>query len=397
MMTQTPIIETGVDKLVNLVNSKGRVASEDATKYLGVSETVIMEWAEFLEEEDVIRVEYKFTKPFLVAKKLAKNEVQEKAKELSDRKGVFIRKAEGSLSFLRREAAKLNIIKEEFDKIKKELGVDISSFKNDLQDLEKYERLKIGMDKQIEKQKRASMEKIEVMTRQILKEKKEYKGVLSEVNKEEMELEKYEGILSEVNKEEMELEKDENRVRSLEESEKLIRDKIGGLKEMIKNVENKAVEGKEEIKLSGEKIQRLALVAQNTRNSIEKEKESIAPLVKRSEEQTKKIKELQDRVINKMKEKERKLKGAKKVSKKVRELFNKKMGIIGLVEKVNKDRNDLQKELIDLIRKAKSFQLSSKSLDIGVQIGDIGKKFKEVDEKKKTFEKELEKLSLYLK
>ena len=42
------IIETGVDKLVNLVNRKGKIASEDAAKELGVSTTVVMEWVDFL-------------------------------------------------------------------------------------------------------------------------------------------------------------------------------------------------------------------------------------------------------------------------------------------------------------------------------------------------------------
>ena len=43
------IIETGVDKLVNIINSRGRIASFDAAKELGVSNTVVMEWADFLE------------------------------------------------------------------------------------------------------------------------------------------------------------------------------------------------------------------------------------------------------------------------------------------------------------------------------------------------------------
>jgi len=116
------IIETGVDKLVKLVNEKGKVSSFDAAKELGVSNTVVMEWADFLEEEGIISIEYKFTKQFLVPRKLGKKEVQEKAKEFSGKKDVFVRKAEVSLSFLDKEAAKLNSIKEEFDKIKKELG-----------------------------------------------------------------------------------------------------------------------------------------------------------------------------------------------------------------------------------------------------------------------------------
>ena len=173
------IIETGVDKLVNLINTRGKVSSYDASKELGVSATVIMEWADFLEEEGVISIEYKFTKPFLVARKITKKDLQEKAKEFSGNKDVFIRKAEVSLSFLNREAAKLNSIKDEFDKIKKDLGFDLSNVKNELGELEKYEQLKINLDKQIEKQRTTALDKIEFVTKQILREKKKYDDILT--------------------------------------------------------------------------------------------------------------------------------------------------------------------------------------------------------------------------
>ena len=106
MPLTTSVIETGVDKLVNLVNLKERIPSADAAKELGVSTAIVMEWADFLEEEGIIKVEYKFTKPFLVARKLAKKDVEEKAKEFSGKKDVFVRKAEVSLSFLERESEK---------------------------------------------------------------------------------------------------------------------------------------------------------------------------------------------------------------------------------------------------------------------------------------------------
>ena len=81
------VIETGVDKLVALVNKNGRISSYDAVKELGVSNTVVMEWADYLEEEGIISIEYKFTKPFLVARKIAKKDLQEKAKEFSGNPG----------------------------------------------------------------------------------------------------------------------------------------------------------------------------------------------------------------------------------------------------------------------------------------------------------------------
>ena len=70
---------------------------------------------------------------------------------------------------------------------------------------------------------------------------------------------------------------------------------------------------------------------------------------------------------------------------------------MSFIEKVNKDGNDLQNELIGLIRKARSFQLSSKSSDLGNEIAGLEKKFKEVDDKKNIFEKEIRKISAFFR
>ncbi len=374
------VIETGVDKLVSLINAKGKIASYDAAKELGVSSTVVMEWADFLEEEGIINIEYKFTKPFLIARKLVKKDVQEKAKEFSGKKDIFVRKAEISLIFLDKEAEKLKQIKDEFDKIKKELGFDMGSVKNELEELDKYEQLKIGMDKQIENQRTSAMYKIEEMTRRVLRERK-----------------KYQYILSEIKKEEHDLDSEKNEVHSLEESEKIIKSRINKLKAIIEQVESRVKQEEENVQISESHIQKLDIMAKNMKIRVETEKGVIEHLIAESKEQTKKIKELQNRVIEKIAGKEKKLKGVKKASKKIKELFKKRMGIMNLIERMNKDRNVLQKELIALIRKAKSFELSSKSANIGDQIVNIEKKFKEVDTKKKFFEKEVKKLNTFFK
>jgi len=81
----------------------------------------------------------------------------------------------------------------------------------------------------------------------------------------------------------------------------------------------------------------------------------------------------------------------------MKEFFKKKLGVMSFIENVNKDTNDLQNELIALIKKAKSFQLSSKSADIGSQIAGFEKKFKEVDTKKNLFEKKLKKMGAFFR
>ena len=53
----------------------------------------------------------------------------------------------------------------------------------------------------------------------------------------------------------------------------------------------------------------------------------------------------------------------------------------------------MEKSLIELIKKAKSFQLSAKSGDVGKQMIDLEKKFDEVDKKKSIFESELKELN----
>ena len=374
------IIETGVDKLVKLVNTAGRVSSYDAAKELGVSNTIIMEWADFLEEEGIIKVEYKFTKQFLVTRKLGKKEVEEKAKEFSGKKDVFVRKAEVSLSFLDRESEKLKGVKEEFEKIKKNLGFDLDDIKNELQELTKYEQLKIDLDKKIGEQKTSSIDKIQEMITQISRERQKYNSIL-------MELKKEENVLG----------KEKSEVKSIEESEKLIKDRLKGLKNTIKNVENKVKAEEDSFHVSESNIQKLIAMADGIKAKVENEKGLIEPLVQKSENQAESIQQLQNTIIKKIEDKEKKLKGTKKAAEKLKTFFKKKLGVLTLIDKVNEDRNNLETELIGLIKKAKSFQLTSKTADVGAQITSFEKKFKDVDEKKNFFEKELKKLGSYFK
>ena len=54
-------------------------------------------------------------------------------------------------------------------------------------------------------------------------------------------------------------------------------------------------------------------------------------------------------------------------------------------------------EIVELIKKAKSFQLTAKSGDVGKQMVDLEKKFSEVNKKKSQFEAELKELGSFIK
>lgn len=372
MEIASSVIETGVDKLVNLVKERGRIALQDAAKELGVSATVIQEWVDFLEEEGIISVEYKLTKPYLVERKLTKKEVDAKAKEFAGKKEVFVRKAEVSLSFLEKQAEELKRVKDEFDRLKSELGMELDTVRDDLRELERYQQLKEELQKQVEEQKNDAKLKIEELTQQVVREQK-----------------KYQELIEGISKEREELAREKAEAQSIEESEKMLNRKLVELKGIIGLIEKKVLNEDITIKNSELHIERLSMLIEGMRQRVNEEKAIIDPLIERSREQEKKVLELQDKIVKKIAEKQKSITNVKEITRKVRDFFDKKLAVVNLVDKVNKDRDDLEKSLIEMIKKAKSFQLSAKSGDVGKEMVDLEKRFNEVEKKKAQFEGEL--------
>ena len=73
-------IVTDVDKLVDLVNKKGRITFADASRDLRVRGDKIERWAELLDEGGIIDIEYPITGEPILLKKGKKKVVGDKAK-----------------------------------------------------------------------------------------------------------------------------------------------------------------------------------------------------------------------------------------------------------------------------------------------------------------------------
>jgi len=74
MMTN---ITTAVDSLVRFVNRKGKIGLDEASKELGIPANILNEWSTFLDQENIIKLEYKFTTPFLVSIRKGNETVEE--------------------------------------------------------------------------------------------------------------------------------------------------------------------------------------------------------------------------------------------------------------------------------------------------------------------------------
>lgn len=66
------LITTGVDTLLDLLKNVNKIPLADAAQKLGISVGLLQSWVDFLVEEEIIGVEYKFTKPIIYLNKMPK-------------------------------------------------------------------------------------------------------------------------------------------------------------------------------------------------------------------------------------------------------------------------------------------------------------------------------------
>jgi len=372
-MVQDSLLKTGVDRLVSLIQEKKRISVPEAAKELGVSQVVVEEWADFLEEEGIISIDYKFATSWLIEKKLKKEEITKKVKEFHGKKDVIIRKSESLLSFLDKRGGDIKRIREEFRKIREDIHAESVNVEKELKELERYEELKKKIDNQVKNQDKIFADNINKIDGQIVRVQKKYSELLKEIGSEE----------------------------KIIKAERLKTDSIKKIEDTINIVKQKSKSEDIHIEDLESHIKKLKDLAEDTKEIINMQKSKIVPLAKESKEYEKKVLQSQKEILKKVFERGRIIKKniseSKRLSDKFKNFFEKKMEASNLIEKINDDRNNLRKELNDFISKAKAFSLSSKSEDIQRHIDIMEKKFKDIDQKKNIFEKEVSKLFSLIK
>ena len=150
MAITNQILETGIDKLIKLVKSSGKISVEEAAKELEVSKKVIIGWAESFEKEGLMSFEHRFLNTFLTLRDMTKQEFEVKSKELNGKREIIIRKAQGTLYYFSKEKEKFKEVIKEFSKLKR-LVYKNKSLKNELQEFKKYKQMKDNLDKETKK------------------------------------------------------------------------------------------------------------------------------------------------------------------------------------------------------------------------------------------------------
>ena len=368
------IIETGVDKLIGLVKKKGRISFSDAAKELSVNMNLIEEWADFLEDEGLINIEYKLTTPYITERKISKKDVLDKAKELLNKKDAFIRKAETMQSIIDKESIELQQITSNSAELKKSLGSDIERVKNDLDRLEKYEQLKDLLHKKIVDKEEEFKNKMFELTNQILEEQK-----------------KYENLIKSIMSEQSAIEKEKRGAESIEQREEQLLSKLREFEGIVTGLRNDIKKEYKDTVFSEQHVKNIEKFAEQIKKDIATKKTGLFKLLSEREKKEKKILAIQEEITKKINESSKSVTEAKLASKKFRDFFEKKMRVTTMMEELNKSRVELKNELAELIKRARMFSITSKSQDISKDIEEMEQKVEHIDKKKKIFENQLNK------
>jgi len=383
-MPEDSMIETGVDKLVRLVKQNKRISVPDAAKALDVSKVVVEEWSDFLEEEGIISIEYKFTTPYLVDRVLSKKEVEDKVKEFNGQREGFVRKAEVCLSLLDKKGEVFQNVKEEFQRLKGELGGELQAVQTELRLFEKYNQQKRNIDNEIKQQELEFKQKIHDMESQIVKER-----------------ERYSEILEDIKREQKELDKEKLQSMSFRQTIKAMEATITKFDSTVADIKNNLASEEHNIDGSEAHIERLKALAEAAKKDIENRSAQMKELLVKSEEQEKKIGELQRQILEKALRQKKSLEKPSKIDKgyveRLKKLFEHNKKIEDYLAQVNSEKDRLAHEFSEIIKKARAFRLIARGQDIKQDVSDLHKKFLQVEKDKDQFEKEVSKLRSVIK
>jgi hypothetical protein len=383
MDNSSSVIETGVDKLVNLIRSKKKISVPEAAKFLGVGPIVVEEWADFLEEEGIISIEYKFATPYLIERKATKEEVKQKEKEFHNEKETFVRKAEVTLSILDKEGEFFQKFKDNFQRLKKELGSELTRVEAELLQLEKFENLKKGMDTQIMQEEKEFQQKISLFEAEIRREQQKYMDIINNISEEEAKLDK-----------------DRLDAISLQQKESIIKQRLQQFEQAIAKISESITGDETTINNAEKRIGELKKSAEKVKTEIMQKSENAKILIKENQSHKEKIMALQKSIIEKVEKNNTsissKINEGRNSTKSFREFFKKKVELEKLVTDLEGQKNQLEQELIELIKKAKAFHISSKSSSLNCHVQELKEKFELIKKKKASFDKETQRLTSLL-
>jgi chromosome segregation ATPase len=373
-------IKTGVDKLVELVSEKKKVAVDEAAKKLGVGKDVVQEWAEFLEEEGLVTLEYSLSKAWITERKITKEDVLGSAKEVSSEKEALARKIDVAITALQNETSGFEDIRREFATIQSHIKEEINVVKSQLTQLERYDSLRKNLNIDVVKQRENYDSFVKEAQEKLKLESQKYEELKTVIEKERKNLEQYSQKLEELKK----LRTDYDRT-------------LNSLKESLKNIDSVMTDYKRRFEDSNKIIETYKRALDNLTNDISEKKSSLLTKkmidLKANEDRLfKKQLEIEEEIKSKVGETKSYADVGDKIHRSFDGFFSKNINTEKLISEIENDKTDLTKDLEELKKKVLAFTLMTNNSSVKSELKEISYSLDLYEHKKLSIKYKIEKL-----
>jgi len=378
-------ITTGVDRLIAILREKQKISLNAVSKTINMEQGVVQEWAELLEKEGVITITYKFSKAWLELKKIDNKTVEVSAKEVISEKDAFSRKIEAAIKSIEKETSGFEEIKNSFNNIQSNVKTELETVRKEMRELEKYENLKTNLRKEIESQKKDYENFKKLYDRELSEYDEKEMFLIADLEKEKKKAEETKKALENLSRQKEQIEKKiDDSVKQMQLIEKHVEEESKNAKEYQKNIEN-ILSQIESLKIVISKSKEKELKRISEKLNI-----SSAQIMKKHDDLLKnaniKLQEIKDYTNT-----------GKQIYKSFDGLIAKRINSEKIMEQIDKEKQELIKELQDMDKKVKAFSIISKDSAVQKQMKEIEKKIQDFERKRNSLVGKIDKFVSFLK
>ncbi|MFH1682199.1 MAG: hypothetical protein ABIA37_00225, partial [Candidatus Woesearchaeota archaeon] len=343
-------IQTEVDRLINLINEEEKISVRQAAKKIGVPVSTITEWAGFLEEEGMINIEYKFTTPFLVKRKMSETQVNQIKSNLKEEKEIFDRKSESLAAYFNKLESEVGSLRKLFKDIESNLKDKVSSFSKDFNQLKKIEKDKEKLDQEIIESKKKFIKQITDLNKQLLKGQTNNKAV-------------YNLLYTETQIEQQVMDIQKNELELIKKTDLLLAKKLAEINKQI-NVKKVARLKDKENKLDKKSRQKFVLLEKKylqIKKKLENEKKIVQDLLQKNNKFQEQLEKTKKGVLDRLKEDASKIKvrssEMKDLPRKIDSILKKKERVVKMLNNISYNEKMLKDNLEDLMKKSSALKI----------------------------------------
>ena len=377
-------ILTGVDKLLELLKQKKKISMKDAAKHLSLPVTVINEWADFLNEEKIIKIEYGIRNQILVLNETSEKDIKIQKEEVQKSKETLLRKILTISNIMGKRRNEFSALKEEFEKVKNDIEKSTSSLSKEIDAVKSLDEKKSRIKAEFASSSSAYEKKINELLEKMQEEEKEYSKLVQKFSEKEKSLK------------EIETEK-----KSLTRKENEIKKKLSSLLSSVASIEQRLHEGlrkeaysKEQLGDIKKNLEKVSGRIDKGKHELKKLQESLAKSEKESENR---LKFFFNQIENKINIDEKEKEQLKRSVARFEEFMSKMNSLVVFINKVEKDFSELSRKISNFEKKIKIVAFVTNKGEYNRHMQDIKQHFSSIEKLKDTIDEDLKNLKKKVK